>query len=126
MDKIIPLLQIVIALGIFNVWCLRLNKPTNYRGGDAKSMEEEFRVYGLSRTIMFIIGASKIILAISLIVGLWHPQVARTAAAGMAVLMLAAVGMHIKVHDPIKKSVPAATMLLMSAAVFLWAAPLPT
>lgn len=126
MEKIIPFLQIVIALGIFNVWCIRLNKSSDYRGKNAKNMEEEFRAYGLSRPIMFLIGAAKIILAVSLLVGLWHPHLARTAAAGMAGLMLGAVAMHLKVHDPLRKSLPAAAMFLMSAAVFLWSVPQPT
>jgi len=41
----------------------------------------------------------------------------RPAAYGMAVLMLGAIVMHFKVKDPLKKSLPAFTMLLLSLIV---------
>jgi hypothetical protein len=34
--------QLIIAASIFNVWIIRFGKPTNWRGGTAKSMKEEF------------------------------------------------------------------------------------
>lgn len=106
--------QVAIALGIFNVWILRYNKSTGYRGGDAKNMREEFAAYGLPFWLMCVIGVMKIILAICLVVGLWFPDIARPAAIGMAFLMVGAVTMHIKVKDPPLKAVPACTMLLLS------------
>ena len=119
METFCTLLQVVIALGIFNVWFLRLNKPTNYRGGNATSMEEEFRVYGLSRYTMVGVGTGKVILAFLLLVGLWSPTVVPAASAGMAFLMAVAVALHFKVHDPVIKSLPAAAMLLMSITVLV-------
>ena len=47
METAILVIQVVIALGILNVWVLRYGKATGWRGGDAKNMEEEFAVYGL-------------------------------------------------------------------------------
>jgi hypothetical protein len=47
MEYIPIVLQLVVALGIFNVWLLRSNKASSYRGGDAKTMREEFAAYGL-------------------------------------------------------------------------------
>lgn len=44
----------VIATTVLNVWLLRFNKPTIYRGGQAKSMLEEFAAYGLSETFVSI------------------------------------------------------------------------
>ena len=41
----------------------------------------------------------------------------RAAAAVVAVLMIGAVGMHFKVGDPLMKSLPAALVLAMSAAI---------
>ncbi len=117
LDAACKLIQVIVALGIFNVWFLRLNKPTNYRGGDAKTMEEEFRVYGFSKQFMISIGTVKVFLASLLLLGLWYAPVAFIGAVGMTWVMLAAVVMHLKVSDPVRKAVPAFLMFLMSAFV---------
>ena len=57
---IIIIIKIITALGIFNVWMLRYNKLTEYRGGNARSLKEEFETYGLNLWLMYIIGAIKI------------------------------------------------------------------
>ena len=106
--------QIVIALGIFNVWLIRYNKPTAYRGGAAGNMAEEFASYGLPKWFMYLIGALKLTLAVALLVGMVVPALVLPAAVGMAVLMLGAIAMHIKVGDAPMKSVPAAAMLGLS------------
>ena len=41
METVVQILQIVIALGIFNVWLLRPGQSTGWRGGAARSMKEE-------------------------------------------------------------------------------------
>jgi hypothetical protein len=114
MQIIGTLAQIVIALGIFNVWVLRYNKSTSYRGGSAKNMREEFAAYGLPFWFMCVIGGLKILLAIALIVGIWVPSLILPAAIGMAVLMIGAISMHIKVSDAPIKALPAVCMLLLS------------
>ncbi len=107
------IIQVIIAIGIYNVWIFRLAKSTKWRGGHSTNMQEEFAAYGLSRTIMFIVGALKIFFATLLILGLFYPQLVRPAALGLAILMLGAIIMHIKIQDPIKKSIPAIIMLLL-------------
>lgn len=114
MQTIGTLAQIVIALGIFNVWLIRFNLPTGYRGGSAGNMREEFASYGLPVGFMWLIGALKIALAIGLIAGIWIRVLVMPAAVGMGLLMLGAIAMHIKVQDPAKKSIPAACMLALS------------
>lgn len=109
--------QLIIAFGIYNVWLLRTNKSTAWRGGDAKTMEEEFKVYGLSPTFMKIVGACKLFFATCLIIGIWYPKFASIAALVMASLMLAAVLMHARVRDPVRKALPAASLLLLSLVV---------
>ncbi|QOV88555.1 DoxX family protein [Humisphaera borealis] len=106
--------QVVIALGIFNVWVLRYGKPTAYRGGSARNMREEFAAYGLSYGVMCLIGGLKIALAIALVVGIWVPVLVMPAAIGMAVLMVGAIGMHVKAGDPPLKALPATCMLALS------------
>ena len=50
----VTIIQIVIALGILNVWLLRFGKPSAWRGGDAQNMVQEFRVYGLPTWSMWM------------------------------------------------------------------------
>ncbi|MHA6249535.1 DoxX family protein [Pontibacter sp. CAU 1760] len=111
--------QVVIALGIFNVWILRYSKPTAWRGGQATSMKEEFETYGLPGWLMQVVGFLKVSFAILLVVGIWYPVVVNPAAVGMAILMMGAIAMHIKVKDPLRKALPAFTMLVLSLLVIL-------
>lgn len=109
--------QIVIALGLLNVWLLRARKPSGWRGGNARSMKEEFEVYGLPPWFMSVIGFLKVSLAILLIAGVWFPSLSKPAAIGTAVLMAGAVAMHVKVKDPMMRSLPALALLVLSLVV---------
>ena len=111
------LLQIVLALGLLNVWLLRTGKATAYRGGAATNLKEEFAAYGLPAPMFYIVGGLKIICGVLLLVGLAYPPVVLPAAAVVAVLMVGAVAMHLKVGDPVTKYVPATLMLAMSGAI---------
>ena len=117
MEQYLWLVQVFVALAILNVWILRFGKTTAWRGGDAKNMREEFAVYGLPSWFLGIIGFFKILLAALLIVGVWVPWLSQPAAVGMALLMLGAVVMHFKVRDPVKKSLPAFTLLLLCLVI---------
>ena len=112
--------QTAAALWILNVWFNRFNRDTGYRGGDATNMKEEFEEYGLSETTMYAVGAAKVSLAALLLVGHAEPRVVRPAAIGLAAFMLGAIGMHIKVGDPVKRYLPALSVFSLSsiAAVF--------
>lgn len=99
------------ALWIYNVWFNRFSKDTGYRGGDASNMREEFEEYGLSETAMYAVGATKVGLASAMLAGLFVPKLTRPASAGLAALMVGAVGMHVKVGDPVKRSIPALSVL---------------
>jgi uncharacterized membrane protein YphA (DoxX/SURF4 family) len=110
---------VIIALGIYNVWLLRFGKATEWRGGTARNMKEEFEVYGLPPWFMNLVGFLKLFLATLLIVGIWYQPVIQPAAFGMMVLMLGAISMHLRVKDPLKRSLPAFMMFLLSAIVAL-------
>ncbi|NBO63660.1 MAG: DoxX family membrane protein [Acidobacteria bacterium] len=114
MEMVVTVSQLVVALGLLNVWLLRTGKQTSWRGGDAKSMREEFLAYGLPVWFMWVVGTLKVSLAILLIVGLWKNYLTQPAAIGIAVLMLGAIAMHFKVGDPLKKSLPAISVLLLT------------
>lgn len=117
MNSVVMVIQVIIALGIFNVWLLRYRKATGWRGGNARNLKEEFDVYGLPGWFMRLVGFLKLLFAALLIAGTWFPPVTKPAAFGMAILMLGAVSMHVKVKDPWKRSLPAFLMLALSLIV---------
>lgn len=116
---LVSALQIILALGLINVWLVRFRKPTKYRGSGAANMKEEFRAYGLPTWFMYLIGAAKMVIAALLIIGLWIPAVVMPAAAVLAVLMIGAVSMHVKVRDAFIRTVPALLMLAMAVGVVM-------
>lgn len=118
---LLPLFQIIAALGIFNVWLFRAAQPTAYRGGGAKNMREEFQAYGLPFWFMCVVGALKLSLAATLLLALWWPALAAPAAVGLGTLMLGGVSMHLKVKDPLLKSIPALLLFAFCVAIFLLA-----
>ncbi len=111
--------QIVVGLGLLNVWLLRFNQSTAFRGGDARSMKEEFAIYGLPSIVLYLVGGLKIVAAVLLLIGVWIPAVAIPAAAVVSVLMVGAILMHLKVRDPLTKSLPAISVLALSLFIFL-------
>ena len=117
METAVIIIQVVIALGIFNVWILRFGTSTDWRGGTAANMKEEFQVYGLPGWSVQVVGFLKLMFAAALIAGIWFPALTRPAAVGIAFLMLGAVAMHVKAKDPLKKSLPALTMFVLSLIV---------
>jgi hypothetical protein len=119
MNTTLNVLQIIIALGLLNVWLLRFNKVTAYRGGSANTLLEEFAVYGLPAWFCYFIGILKVGSAVALLLGFIYPQLILPASALIMFLMLGAVSMHYKVRDSIKKTLPASAMLLMSTIIFL-------
>ena len=70
---------------------------------------------------MYAVGATKVSLAITLLIGLFVPKVVRPAASGLALLMVGAIGAHVKVHDPIKRATPAMTVFALSSVAALLA-----
>ena len=119
MNIVFSIFQIAVAAGLLNVWLLRFQRRTPYRGGDARSMREEFAVYGLPGWFRYLIGTLKVGSALCLVAGLWLRFLVFPAALLIALLMLGALAMHLKIRDPLKKSVPALVMLALSAAISL-------
>jgi len=113
------ILQVIAGLGLINVWLVRPRSATAYRGGSAKTLREEFDAYGLPEWCFYAVGASKIVAAVLLIVGIWVPQVVMPAALVVAALMVGALAMHVKVKDPLTKSVPALLMLALVVGIAL-------
>lgn len=111
------ILQLIIGLGILNVWLLRFNSKTPFRGGNAVNMKDEFKAYGLPEVMVYVVGFIKISLAIMLIVGIWIESLVDPAAIGIGLLMLGAIIMHIKIKDTFKQTLPAGILLILCALI---------
>ena len=114
METLVQICQIVVGCGLLNVWLLRFNKATAYRGGKASSMLEEFAAYGLPAWSCYLVGFLKVASAFALLAGLLYPVLILPAASIVAALMAGAIVMHLKVADPFKKSLPAISLLALS------------
>lgn len=115
------ILQCAVALGLLNVWLLRANRSTPYRGGNAQTMRQEFTAYGLPPLAMYLVGTLKVGAALCLLAGVWWPSLVFPAALLIAILMAGAVAMHVKIHDPARKSLPALALLVICALICLLA-----
>jgi uncharacterized membrane protein YphA (DoxX/SURF4 family) len=119
MDPWINVVQAFIAVAMFDVWLFRYNRPQRARGGDAQTMEEEFRVYGLPDWFRNVVRLLKLCAGTLMVVGVWLPEVVLAAGVLLVILMGGAIVMHIKVRDPIYKSIPATTFFVLSGLVVL-------
>jgi hypothetical protein len=113
MTYLITILKCIVGLSILNVWLIQNKKPTKWRGGDAKTIIEEFRVYGLPVWMCYTVGTLKVLLAIGLLASIQYPEIERISALGLAILLTGSVLMHLKIKDPLYKSFPAALFLTM-------------
>tara|TARA_B100000575_G_C22934589_1_gene541375 strand:- start:47 stop:436 length:390 start_codon:yes stop_codon:yes gene_type:complete len=110
-------LILFVSMVVLNVWLLRFNKATIYRGGDATNMIEEFLVYGIDKPFLYLIGALKIAAAVGLLLGFFYKKFVIPCASIITVLMIGAVAMHFKVSDEAHKFFPAVLMLLCGLSI---------
>ena len=113
------ILQVIVGLGLLNVWLVRARSATAYRGGEAQSLREEFAVYGLPEWTFYLVGGLKIVAGVLFIVGVWVPGLVRLPAVVVAALMVGALAMHAKAKDPVSKFLPALSVLIMTVAIFV-------
>lgn len=113
MEYLTIALQLIVGLSILNVWLVNANKTTQWRGGNATNIQEEFKAYGLPEWSCYLIGFFKVALAIALIAAIWFPMLLQPAAMGLGLLLTGSILMHLKIKDPIKKSFPAFLFLCM-------------
>ena len=116
--KLIRYLSILIVSStIINVWLFRYNKDSIYRGGDATTMLEEFYVYGLNETFLYVVGTIKVFSALILLIGIFYDKLILFSAFLISGFMTAAIFMHLKVGDELIKSLPASIILLLSLII---------
>mgnify|MGYP000654314535 FL=1 len=119
MENIKLLVQLIIAIGIFNVWLINYSKSSKYRGGNANNMSEEFKTYGFNSWFMKLVGFLNLSMAVLLIAGIWYSDLVDYAAFTIGTLMVGAIFAHAKINDPFIKSVPALIMLILCSILIV-------
>jgi|TARA_B110000503_G_scaffold143502_1_gene245359 hypothetical protein len=117
MEYFIIALKAIVGLSILNVWLVNRKKPSKWRGGSAQTIKEEFELYGLPSWSVFLIGTAKVGLAVLLLASIQFPQLEQIAALGLAFFLSGSVLMHVIVKDPLFKSIPAASFLILCLAI---------
>jgi hypothetical protein len=110
MEYLLLIVQLIVGLGILNVWLIRRNRPTPFRGGLKSNMQEEFSHYGLPKWSVWPVGLSKVSLAFMILGGVYLPALTAVGALGLGLFMLGAVVMHLKVRDTFLQTLPALFM----------------
>ncbi|PQJ81872.1 DoxX family protein [Polaribacter glomeratus] len=117
MNYIIIAFKVIVGISILNVWLLQQNKPTRWRGGDAKTIVEEFTVYGFSKNFCYLIGFLKVSLAIILMASIQFEMLTLVGSLGLTALLMGSIVMHIIVKDPLYKSFPAFLFIVMNLII---------
>jgi hypothetical protein len=117
LDYIIIALKVIVGVSILNVWLIQPKKPSMWRGGNAKTIVEEFEVYGLSKNVCYIVGFLKVSLALILLASIAFGQLTLIGSLGLALLLLGSIIMHLKVKDELYKSFPAFLFLIMNLVI---------
>ena len=108
------LFKTIIFLGVINVWFIRRTSSTKWRGGEALTLQDEFKIYALPDWVFYFVGAAKILSALLIFSSIWIEQIPyKFFALILCFLMLFAILMHMKIRDGIMKSIPAFSMLMI-------------
>ena len=110
-------IKLIVGLSILNVWLVQPKKATKWRGGNAKTLMEEFEVYNLSRSFCYFVGFLKVGLSLMLIASIYFENLTLIGSLGLAVLLLGSIVMHVKVKDELLKSFPALLFLMLNLAI---------
>jgi uncharacterized membrane protein YkgB len=81
-------------------------------------MKREFERYRLASQCT-LVGALQCCAAMGLLAGLSQPWMGRAAAGGLALMMLVAVGVRIRIKDTLLQAVPAVIYLALNAYLSL-------
>ncbi len=111
------ILSLIISLTILNVWLIRFDSNSIYRGGEAKNMIQEFEEYGFNENIVYIVGFLKVSAALVLLLGIYYNKLIFPAALTISLFMISAVIMHFKVSDELIKFMPSSILLFSSLVI---------
>lgn len=79
-------------------------------------LQQEFRRYQLAAQCR-LVGALQCLAAVGLAAGLWLPWLGQAAAGGLALMMLVALAVRIRIKDSLLQMVPAAGYLALNAGL---------
>lgn len=116
-EYILIALKIIVSLSILNVWLVQPKKTTRWRGGNTRTIIEEFNYYGLSKQTCYLIGFLKVSLAILLVASIQFESLTLITSLGLSALLLGSIIMHIKVKDALFKSFPAFLFMVMNLII---------
>ena len=111
------ILSLIISLTILNVWLIRFDSNSIYRGGEAKNMIQEFEEYGFNENIVYIVGFLKVSAALVLLLGIYYNKLIFPAALTISLFMISAVIMHFKISDELIKFMPSSILLFSSLVI---------
>ena len=111
------ILSLIISLTILNVWLIRFDSNSIYRGGEAKNMIQEFEEYGFNENIVYIVGFLKVSSALVLLLGIYYNKLIFPAALTISLFMISAVIMHFKISDELIKFMPSSILLFSSLVI---------
>lgn len=94
--------QAIVAISIVVVWVFRFD-----------NIIKEFKQYGLSYLTHTMVGSTKIVLATSLVTGIWYPSLVLIPALMMSFLMVGSQYFHFKVKNSCQKRIPSLFLLLL-------------
>ncbi len=77
-------------------------------------MKREFERYRLGSQ-RILVGALQVAASLGLVAGLSQPWIGRSAAGGLALMMLVAVGVRVQINDSSVQTIPALFYLLLNA-----------
>ena len=107
------------SITILNVWLIRFDNDSIYRGGEATNMIQEFEEYGLNESVVYIVGFFKVSAALFLLLGIYYNKLIFPSALTISLFMIGAVIMHFKVSDELIKYMPS-SILLFSSLVMIY------
>jgi hypothetical protein len=116
-DYVIIVLKVIVFLSILNVWLVQPKKATKWRGGDAKTIIEEFETYGLPKSLCYVVGVFKVSFALILLASIQIESLTLIGSLGLAILLLGSIIMHLKIKDPMYKSLPAFLFILINLTI---------
>jgi len=90
-----------------------------YYGGEtlfAHPPRIEYERYGLPK-LWVLVGSLQVLGAAGVLIGLFFAPLGAAAAIGLAVMMLLGVAARVRIHDPLRLMIPAASLAVLNAVL---------
>ncbi|WP_086859681.1 DoxX family protein, partial [Streptomyces milbemycinicus] len=83
--------------------------------GQAKALEQADHLH-VPHTLYRLVGVLEVLGVVGVVIGLWVSWLGVAAAAGLTLMMVGAVGAHVRAKDPGKAMAPALVLALLAVA----------